>query len=93
MMENIDDNAKKFAEWLGKNNYSLVQIYAKYLREDDTREIYPDYDTFVVEKWSTHTDMDEIMIDNDNTELEWCLNNSFTTQELYEKFLLEKLKK
>ena len=84
------ENDKEFAEWLGKKNYIVVDIYSRYIREEGTREVYPDYDTFVATKWTTEDEMPEIMVDNDNTELEWCLENSFTTDELYQKFLENK---
>ena len=84
------ENDKEFAEWLGKSHYQVVDIYSKYIRDPFDREVYPDYDTFVDTKWTTCDEMPEIMVDNDNTELEWCLANSFTTDELYNKFLSEK---
>jgi hypothetical protein len=80
-------NDKDFAEWIGKNNYQLVHIYSKYIMDDCDREVYPDYETFVASKWTTCDEIPEIMVDNNNEELEWCLANSYTTEELYDLFL------
>lgn len=79
-----------FINWIGKNHYKLVNIYSKYDRNPDYQmryEIFPDYDTFVAEKWTDMDDIPEIMADNNNEELDWILENTYTTEELYQKYL------
>lgn len=83
------DNDKAFAEWIGKKHYVVVDLYAEYVREDyPSREVYPNYDsTFIGSRWTTFEEIPQIMADNDNTELGWCLENSYTTDELYDVYL------
>lgn len=81
------NETKEFTEWIGKNHYHLEDIYSIYTRDRSDGEYYPDYDTFVCSKWTTVDEIPSIMADNDNTELEWVLENSYTLEELYDKWL------
>ena len=84
--KNID---LEFIEWIGDNNYRLVNIYSKYTRNPYPYhyEIVPDYDTFIDKKWTDLDDIPEIMADNNNEELDWILKNSYSIEELYQKYL------
>lgn len=83
----------RFVEWVSKNGYQLEDIHSQYERDrcDGTYSpIYTDEfgnDTFIASKWTKHGPISEIMADNDNTELKWCLDNSKTSEELFNEFL------
>ena len=78
-----------FVEWCSRHSYTKQEIYEKYTRDRSDNTYIPDYDTFVCEKWCNEP-IDQIMADNDNEELEWCLEHSYTNDELFELFLKNK---
>jgi hypothetical protein len=84
------ENNFDFTNWVGRNHYQLIDIYAKYTKDRRDGEITPDYDTLVATKWTTFDEIPSIMADNDNEELQWCLDNSYTIEELYKLYLKTK---
>ena len=84
------DESINFAKWVYKNNYKMSDLYSEYKR--DGGEYITNYDTFVLNGWSTFTseEIAAIMGDNDNTELDFCLKTFKTSDELLELYLKEK---
>jgi hypothetical protein len=77
---------EEFIIWLSNNSYTYQNIYEKYTMDKCDHTFTPDYDTFICSKWCNEP-IDEIMGCNDNTEMEWIMANSFTIEELFEKYI------
>jgi hypothetical protein len=88
-MENMEIVNLEFIEWIGGNHFQKIDIYSVYKRGEGgfRYEITPDYDTLVDTRWTRFADeIPSIMVDNDNSELDWIMKNSYTTEELYKLF-------
>jgi hypothetical protein len=79
-----------FADYVGGRGFYKQDVYKKYSRDEYDKSICPDLDSFIETRWSIHP-IDEIMLDNDNSELDWVLKNSYTTEELYITYLTSKI--
>jgi hypothetical protein len=87
-MEIENNESIQFVDWIGDKGYRKQSVYTAYKWADDAiGDDRPEpIGEYLGEFWSTEEDIDLIMVDNNNEELDWIMENSFTTAELYKKF-------